>query len=396
MECLQQISKFCEINNLKYWTPNDVSMTSNGICLCCRGAVKFKKNDKRSIYLVGPIYGGNVIRMIHSKCLKNCNNIRILFMKELNFENISIIKSGKNNISVSNGGIIYISVNNEIHKVNICRTINNIVCLEAKNIKIVKGETTIFTFYIDNSRFCIECEFNGNYGLNTAVKFNHEKITMTFYLAKGGENIYFLKFIEINDASLEISDSESLKISGQISFRIPYGHLLVNGHKTIENRKKPLPKKYWNKTLAVQSSKTWDSKTDKAIDHVWKEVSEVRHKFGDVSKYRTHLQKERQNIIGLIQFSPGDSDDDDKAFDPKLFDKVWTNYPKETKYHWLSVGTKAFKIEDYIHSPGQVSILTIKPSIMEKLVRLTSQKKNIEKLSIIIEKFLKLLLFLLN
>ena len=159
-------------------------------------------------------------------------------------------------------------------------------------------------------------------------------------------------------------------VSGLLTVRNPWGYLIREGHKIVENRHKGIAK-YKNKWIALSVSK--DKVTSEEVA-IWCEEAK-RH--GD--HQRDHeltaiLQQvhkaQRGHIIAFIKVS--DSVDSEKA---KIIDPIYTDYPKNTKCHWVIEDVIPVPMVDYINATGNVFILPscyLPPgteNVFQKLIR---------------------------
>lgn len=165
----------------------------------------------------------------------------------------------------------------------------------------------------------------------------------------------------------------------KISVNNPFGVLLVNGLKKVENRNWPIDKKYTkpNVWLAVQIVKKPSKNQNKwvkyAMKHNMKELKMLFPDNCDNDKDLEHMLcpiEQIQQIIGFIQVLRCVKSEKNKS----SYDPIWGNYPEYFNYQWIISNFIKLHKSDYMKIAGQQKISAIASNIKNKCIKLIVQE----------------------
>ena len=163
-----------------------------------------------------------------------------------------------------------------------------------------------------------------------------------------------------------------------IYVRNPWGFLIVNDFKKIENRSKPLDNEFINKWIALHVSKTFKGNERQNAINSLKNHRDFVMKYKGRQSYLTNpsiaiksneiinneMIKQCGHIIGFIKIS--------KCLGTgniaRNIDKIYYNYPFTTASHWVISNVIKLESNEYIRCPGNYGVQYITNNDINKII----------------------------
>ena len=144
-----------------------------------------------------------------------------------------------------------------------------------------------------------------------------------------------------------------------ISFRQPWGYLVLNGFKKVENRSKKLNDKWLNQWLCLHISKKFDEQVVKNCLQ-----NKLEYKLHQIEVTMNEMKQQCGKIVGFFKVSQCNKD----SVECKRIDFKFTDYPHATKSHWIICKTIIFQPFDYVSFKGQLGLVPL-PSAVSQLMQ---------------------------